>query len=131
VAELCTAFLASRFDRAIVVDLRENPVILATHDLDPPTPASLREVLLGSVVLELAGRREAYYGPSMTTTDWLRWCGILGGGVPGAMFVGGLGREGTPAFLFYADHRDTVLRPSVKDTVVLLREAAAALSAIA
>ncbi len=131
VAELCTAFLASRFDRAIVVDVRDGPVVLATHDLDAPTPASLREVLLGSVVLELAGRREAYYGPSMTTTDWLRWCGILGGGVPGAMFVGGLGREGTPAFLFYADHRDTVLRPSVKDTVVLLREAAAALSAIA
>ncbi len=131
VAELCTAFLASRFDRAIVVDLRENPVVLATHNLAPPTPTSLRDVLVGSAVLELAGRREAYYGPSMTTTDWLRWCGSLGGGVPGAMFVGGLGREGTPAFLFYADHRDTVLRPSVKDTVVLLREAAAALSAIA
>ena len=81
-------------------------------------------------ILELATRREAYYGPPLVTADWMPWFGSLGGPVPGAMFVGGLQREGQLAFLFYADHRDLALRPTVKDTVGLLREAAGSLSVI-
>ena len=133
VAELCSAFLASRFDRALVMDLRDDvPEVLAQHGLPEAAaaPLAVQQALRGGPVLELAGRREAYYGPAMTGPVWMAWFGVLGGGVPGAMFIGGLGREGAAAFLFYADHRDRVLRSSVKDTVVLLREAAAALSAI-
>ena len=133
VAELCSAFLASRFDRALVVDLRgPQPTVLAQHGVPTAmtTPTAIQLALGSGPVLELAGRREAYYGPAMAGADWMTWFGAVGGPVPGAMFVGGLGREGSTAFLFYADHKDRVLRPAVKDTVVLLREAAAALSTI-
>ena len=133
VAELCSAFLASRFDRVLIVDLREGVAEVLARSGLPETeawPSSVQQALRAGPVLELAGRREAYYGPAMTGNLWMSWFGVLGGGVPGAMFIGGLGREGAAAFLFYADHRDRVLRPAVKETVVLLREAAAALSAI-
>jgi len=92
----------------------------------PPIVNALPE----SRLLELAARREAYYGPAMMGPDWMPWFGALGGSAPGAMFVGGLQCEGRPAFVFYADQKDITLRPMVKDTVVLLREAAAALSLV-
>ncbi|HEY1097717.1 MAG TPA: serine/threonine-protein kinase [Myxococcota bacterium] len=133
VAELCVSFLASRFDRAAVLDLRAGVVVVAGHGLPQSlssTASAVAPVLPGGPVLELAARREAYYGPAMTGSSWLSWFGAVGGPVPGAVFVGGLGREGSTAFVFYADHKDRVLRPAVKDTVVLLREAAAALSEI-
>ena len=135
VGELCCAFLASRFDRVLVMDLRHHaPIALAQAQVGrsgtPSMPAIVHALQASRAVLDLAGRREAYYGPAMTGPEWMMWFGALGGSVPGAMFVGGLGREGRAAFLFYADHRDITLRPMVKDTVVLLREAAAALSVI-
>lgn len=133
VGELCSAFLVTRFDRAVAVDLRgETPILLAAAGFAvPPSPAAVAVALQNdTVVRELAGRREAYYGPALTGPAWLRWFAALGGPAPGALFVGGLGREGTPAFVFYADHKDGALRPRVKDTVILLREAAGALSTI-
>lgn len=136
VGELCCAFLASRFDRVLVADLRHHaPIVLASTQLGREgqgvaPPAVVHALQTAPMLLELAGRREAYYGPAMTTPEWMQWFGSIGGSVPGAMFVGGLGRAGQAAFLFYADHRDITLRPMVKDTVVLLREAAAALSVI-
>jgi serine/threonine protein kinase len=135
VGELCAAFLSTRFDRVLIMDLRQPlPVTMAQVHMGGRSGLSLPAVvhaLQGSrAVAELAGRREAYYGPAVTDPDWLSWFGALGGPVPGAMFVGGLGREGRAAFLFYADHKDATLRPMVKDTVILLREAAAALSAL-
>lgn len=133
VGELCAAFLVTRFDRAVVVDVRgETPIMLAAAGFAvPPSPAAVAVALQNdTVVRDLAARREAYYGPALTGPAWLRWCAALGGQAPGALFVGGLGREGTPAFVFYADHKDGALRPRVKDTVILLREAAGALSTI-
>jgi serine/threonine protein kinase len=133
VGELCAAFLVTRFDRALVVDLRgETPILLAAAGFAvPPSPAAVAVALQNdSVVRDLAARREAYYGPALTGPAWLRWFAALGGQAPGALFIGGLGREGTPAFVFYADHKDGALRPRVKDTVILLREAAGALSTI-
>lgn len=133
VGELCSAFLVTRFDRALLVDVRgEAPALVAAAGFSvPPSPAAVAVALQNdTAVRELAGRREAYYGPALTGPAWLRWFAALGGPAPGALFVGGLGREGTPAFVFYADHKDGALRPRVKDTVILLREAAGALSAI-
>jgi hypothetical protein len=133
VGELCSAFLVTRFDRALVVDVRgETPILLAAAGFAvPPSPVAVAVALQNdAVVRDLAGRREAYSGPALTGPAWLRWFAALGGPVPGALFVGGLGREGTPAFVFYADHKDGALRPRVKDTVILLREAAGALSTI-
>ncbi len=133
VGELCSAFLVTRFDRAMVVDVRgELPVVLANAGfMSPPSmPQVIVSLHTDAVVRDLAGRREAYYGPALTGPAWHRWFTALGGMAPGALFVGGLGREGTPAFIFYADHRDGALRPQVKDTVILLREAATVLSAI-
>ncbi|MDP2339559.1 MAG: serine/threonine-protein kinase [Deltaproteobacteria bacterium] len=134
VGELCCAFLVTRFDRALVMDVRGSvPLPLSTSTASgqvlamPPIVNALPDC---RGILELAGRREAYYGPAMLNADWMPWFGALGGSAPGAMFVGGLQREGKAAFLFYADHRDITLRPMVKDTVVLLREAAGALSLI-
>ena len=49
---------------------------------------------------------------------------------PGALFVATLKRDGKPAFLFYGDHKDLGLRQDVKDTVVLLREAANAFTTV-
>jgi serine/threonine protein kinase len=133
VGELCSAFLVTRFDRAMVVDVRgELPVLLATAGFSSPPsmPQLIVSLHTDAAVRDLAGRREAYYGPALTGAAWLRWFTALGGSAPGALFVGGLGREGTPAFVFFADHRDGALRPQVKDTVILLREAATVLSAI-
>jgi serine/threonine protein kinase len=133
VGELCSAFLVTRFDRALVVDIRgEAPILLGTAGFAvPPSPGIVAAALQhDAVVRDLAGRREAYYGPAPAGPAWLRWFAALGGVAPGALFVGGLGREGTPAFVFYADHKDGALRPRVKDTVILLREAAGALSTI-
>ncbi len=130
VGELCTAFLASRFERALVVDVRATePVPLGRAGF--AAPAGLAGLVASTPGLpELASRREAYYGPSISTAAWMQWYGGLGGAVPGAMFVAGLQSEGRLAFVFYADHRDVALRPDVKDTVVLLREAAGALSMV-
>ncbi len=135
VGELCCAFLVTRFDRALVIDVRAAiPMVLGSATslgatlAVPPIVHALPE---SRGLIELASRREAYYGPALHGPDWMPWFGSLGGGsAPGAMFVGGLQRDGKPAFLFYADHKDITLRPMVKDTVVLLREAAAALSLI-
>ena len=134
VGELCCAFLVTRFDRALVIDMRGSiPLPLASVTSSgallamPPIVYALPDC---QGILELATRREAYYGPPLVTADWMPWFGSLGGPVPGAMFVGGLQREGQLAFLFYADHRDLALRPTVKDTVGLLREAAGSLSVI-
>jgi serine/threonine-protein kinase len=130
VGELCTAFLASRFERALVVDVRAAvPVPLGRAGF--AAPADLPGLVATTAGLPaLAGRRDAYYGPSISSVDWMRWYGALGGAVPGAMFVAGLQSDGQLAFVFYADHRDVALRTDVKDTVVLLREAAGALSTL-
>jgi serine/threonine-protein kinase len=130
VGELCTAFLASRFERALVIDVRAaEPVPLGRAGF--AAPAGLAQLVAATPGLpELASRREAYYGPSISTAAWMHWYGALGGAVPGAMFVAGLHSEGRLSFVFYADHRDVALRPDVKDTVVLLREAAGALSTV-
>jgi hypothetical protein len=130
VGELCAAFLVSRFDRAAVLDLRaEGPVVLGVAGFS--TAAQLVHGVRGATDLcAYAARREAYYGPSIAGPDWMHWYGALGGIVPGAMFIAGLQSEGRLAFLFYADHKDVTLRPAVKDTVVLLREAAGALSLV-
>ncbi len=132
VGELCCAFLVTRFDRALVVDMRGVvPLASATASGQvlswPPIVYALPRC---QGILELATRTDAYYGPPIVNADWMPWYGSLGGSAPGAMFVGGLQREGHPAFLFYADHRDAILRPRVKDAVALLREAAVALSAV-
>jgi hypothetical protein len=130
VGELCVAFLASRFDRAVVVDVRgPAPIPLARAGVHAGVDVAAA-VVDNPTLRELASRREAHYGPSVSTPDWMRWYGSLGGGVPGAMFVAGLQSDGVPGFVFYADHRDVTLRPAIKDVVVLLREAAAALSLV-
>jgi serine/threonine-protein kinase len=128
VGELCAAFFASRFERVVVLDVRSDaPVVLARAGLsigiDVGAAAAQHPGLWA-----LGERREATYGPSLDDDDWTRWYSALGGPAPGAHFIAGLQREGALAFVFYADHRDVALRPSVKDTSVLLREAAAALS---
>jgi hypothetical protein len=130
VGELCAAFLVSRFDRAAVLDLRaEGPVVLGLAGFS--STAQLVHGVRGATDLcAYAARREAYYGPSIAGPDWMHWYGALGGIVPGAMFIAGLQSEGRLAFLFYADHKDVTLRANVKDTVVLLREAAGALSLV-
>jgi serine/threonine protein kinase len=133
VGELCSAFLQTRFDRVLIVDLRQTmPIVLAQSSLGsssgPSMPAIVYALQNTDTVVPLAARREAYYGPVFSTPPWMAWFGALGGSMPGAMFVGGLGREGRAAYLFYADHKDVTLRPMVKDTVILLREAATALS---
>jgi hypothetical protein len=81
-------------------------------------------------VQEMLVRRDAYYGAALTTPDWLALFRSLGGPLPGAVFVATLKRDGKPAFIFYGDHRDLALRQDVKDTFVLLREAANAFSAV-
>ncbi len=133
VGDLCAAFLVTRFDRCLVIDMRGMvPVLLGAASSSPTlaAPPIVHALLQSRGVMELASRREAYYGPALVGPDWMPWFGALGGAAPGALFVGGLQREGRPAFIFYADHREITLRPMVKDTVVLLREAAAALSLI-
>ncbi len=135
VGELCSAFLQTRFDRVLIMDVGSDvPMALAWANLDAPhgqsMPAIVKVLQSTHAVVDMAGRREAYYGPALTGPEWMAWFGALGGSVPGAVFVGGLGREGKAAFLFYADHKLATLRPMVKDTVILLREAAAALSGI-
>ncbi len=131
VAELCVAFLATRFDRAVVADMRDAlPQMLASSGLVDPGgfPAA---VLRSQGLREMLLRRDAYYGAALSTPDWLGFFRALGGAMPGALFVATLKRDGRPAFLFYGDHRDLALRPDVKDTVVLLREAANAFGAVA
>ena len=134
VGELCCAFLVTRFDRCLVMDVRGIVPLPLSSSTSSGQPLAMPPIVHALPdcrgILELAGRREAYYGPAMMNGDWMPWFGALGGSAPGAMFVGGLQRDGKPAFLFYADHRDITLRPMVKDTVVLLREAAGALSLI-
>jgi hypothetical protein len=127
VGELCVAFLASRFDRVVVVDVR-GPAPLALARAGLHASIDVGAAVSGNATLrELAARREAQYGPSSSAADWMAWYGALGGTVPGAMFVAGLKSDGVPGFVFYADHKDVALRPS-KDIIVLLREAAAALT---
>jgi serine/threonine-protein kinase len=130
VAELCVAFLATRFDRVVVADGRETvPQVLASSGVADPRgfPAA---VMRSPGVQEMLVRRDAYYGAALTTPDWLSFFRALGGPLPGAVFVATLKRDGKPAFVFYGDHRDLALRQDVKDTVVLLREAANAFSAV-
>jgi serine/threonine-protein kinase len=130
VGELCVAFLASRFDRVVVVDVR-GPVPLALARAGLHASIDVAAAVSGNATLrELAARREAHYGPSSSAADWMAWYALLGGTVPGAMFVAGLQSDGVPGFVFYADHKGVALRPS-KDIVVLLREAAAALTLVA
>lgn len=127
VAELAVAFLATRFDRCFVADLRGGVQVLAAHGLTDVSvvPGAIARC---TSMRELLGRKDAFYGASVTSPDWLQFFRAFGGHMPGALFVGTLKREGQPAFLFYGDHRDLHLRPDVRDTVVLLREAAAAFS---
>ncbi len=127
VAELAVAFLATRFDRCFVADLRGGVQVLAAHGLTDVSaiPGAIARC---AGMRELLGRKDAFYGATVTSPDWLQFFRAFGGHMPGALFVGTLKREGQPAFLFYGDHRDLHLRPDVRDTVVLLREAAAAFS---
>ena len=130
VAELCVAFLATRFDRVVIADLRDQaPQVLATSGLVDPRafPAA---VIRGQGMQEMLVRRDAYYGAAMSSPDWLGYFRALGGSLPGALFVATLKRDGKPAFLFYGDHKDLGLRQDVKDTVVLLREAANAFTTV-
>ncbi len=130
VGELCVAFLASRFERVVVVDVRNDvPVVLARAGL--ATGVDLTKAMRDHPGLRAYGaEREAYYGPALDGPDWSRWYSALGGVVPGASFIAGLRSDEALAFVFYADHRENGLRPAVNDTVVLLREAAAALSSL-
>jgi hypothetical protein len=131
VAELCVAFLATRFDRVVVADARESaPRILASSGVVDKNGFAAA-VMNGSGMQEMLKRRDAYYGGAAGTADWLAFFRQLGGAVPGAIFVATLKLDGRPAFLFYGDHRDLGLRQDVKDTVVLLREAANAFSTVA
>ncbi|MCC7070017.1 MAG: serine/threonine protein kinase [Deltaproteobacteria bacterium] len=127
VAELAVAFLATRFDRCFVADLRGGVQVLAAHGI-PDVSAIPGAIARCAGMRELLGRKDAFYGASVTSTDWLHFFRAFGGHMPGALFVGTLKREAQPAFLFYGDHRDLHLRPDVRDTVGLLREAAAAFS---
>jgi serine/threonine protein kinase len=130
VAELCVAFLATRFDRAAVLDLRDRgPQLLAATGI-AEAPALPGAVLRCAGLREMLPRRDAYYGPSIGTPDWLGFFRSLGGHMPGALFVATLKRDGAPAFLFYGDHRDLALRPDVRDAVLLLKDAAAAFSIV-
>jgi hypothetical protein len=128
VAELAVAFLATRFDRTFVVDFRTGVAAvqasLGINDIGGVPGAVARCQSLQEMLL----RRDAYYGPAIASPDWLAFFRTLGGSLPGAVFVGALKREGRAAFFFYGDHRDLALKPDVKDAVVLMREAAAALS---
>ena len=130
VAELCVAFMATRFDRVVIADARDGvPHVLASSGIVDPrgfAPAVMRS----PGVQEMLVRRDAYYGAALTTQDWLAFFRALAGPLPGAVFVATLKREGKPAYVFYGDHRDLALRQDVKDTVVLLREAANAFSAV-
>ncbi len=130
VGELCVAFLASRFDRVVVVDVRSTePIALGWVGVG--TLDDLSWAVGGHADLHtLSERRDAYYGPALATEGWRSWYATLGGSVPGAMFVGGLNSDGMTSFVVYADHRETSLRPGIKDVVVVLKEAAAALSLI-
>lgn len=125
VAELAVAFLATRFDRCFVADLRGGTQVLAAHGLVDPSVISGAIARCASMQ-ELLGRKDAFYGATVTSPDWLQFFRAFGGHMPGALFVGTLKREGRPAVLFYGDHRDLNLRPDVRDTVVLLRDTAAA-----
>lgn len=127
VAELSVAFLATRFDRCFVADLRGSARVLSSLGFVDATtiPAAVARC---QGLLDLLGRKDAFYGATATTPDWLHFFRALGGQMPGALFVATLKREAQPAFLFYGDHRDLNLRPDVRDTVVLLREAASAFS---
>jgi hypothetical protein len=127
VAELCVAFLATRFDRAVVGDTR-GPLLLASAGVAEP-PTFFSAVGTCSGMQDMLVRRDAYYGGALASPDWLSFFRTLGGALPGAMFVATLKREGAPAYLFYGDHRDPHLRSDVRDAVVLLREAARAFSA--
>jgi hypothetical protein len=130
VAELAVAFLATRFDRTFVVDMRGGtPQVLASlgiADLGGIPGAVLRCQSLQEMLL----RKDAYYGPAIASPDWLSFFRTLSGSLPGAVFVGALKREGAAAFFFYGDHRDMALRQDVKDTVTLMREAAGAFSSV-
>jgi hypothetical protein len=136
VAELSVAFLATRFDRAVVADLRNRNVLASTGIVDGN--AFLSAVLMSSSMHEMLLRKDAFYGATPNTPDWMGFFrraifgGVQTGGaassLPGAMFIATLKRDGAPAFLFYGDHRDVSLRSDVKDAVILLREAANAFS---
>jgi hypothetical protein len=118
VGELCVAFLSTRFDRTFVIDMRSGaPQVLASTGVNDPggvPGAVVRCQSLGEMLL----RKDAYYGAAIASPDWLALFRTLGGSLPGAVFVGALKR----------DHRDMNLHPEVKDTVVLMREAASAFS---
>jgi serine/threonine protein kinase len=138
VAELSVAFLATRFDRAVVADLRNRNVLASTGIVDGE--AFLGAVLMSSSMHEMLLRKDAFYGATPNTPDWMSFFrravfgGVQTGGaassLPGAMFIATLKRDGAPAFLFYGDHRDVSLRSDVKDAVILLREAANAFSLV-
>ncbi len=132
VAELCCAFLVTRFDRALVLDLQGcQPLALASSTSSGeilPMAAVVAVWPECGAVTALSRRREPYAGPALLESDWLRWFEALGGWAPGAMFGAGHQRDGEPTFFFYADHRTAPPPTTTKDTLVLLREAAAALS---
>ncbi len=139
IGELCVAFLASRFDRALVANLQVNQVLAATGIADGA--GFLAAAQRSSSMREMWGRRDAFYGATPQTPDWLTFfrAALLGnvhtGGatsqLPGALLVATLKRDGAPAFLFYGDHKDLALRSDVSDAVTLLREAANAFSLVA
>jgi hypothetical protein len=130
VAELAVAFLATRFDRTFVVDMRGGtPQVLASLSI-PDVGGIPGAVIRCQSLREMLLRKDAYYGPAIASPDWLGFFRTLSGSLPGAVFVGALKREGAAAFFFYGDHRDMTLRPDVKDTVTLMREAAGAFSSV-
>jgi hypothetical protein len=127
VADVAVQFLLTRFARAFVVDLRELPVqILAAGGFVVAERFAL--VVGGNNTLrQIVVRREAFFGAPPLTPDWLALGNALGGS--GALvFVGGLVADGAPSWLFYADSLDATPTGDVKDLLVLLREAAGALS---
>ncbi len=130
VAQACAAFLASRFDRAVVFDLRGTPRTLASSNLLGKDDAAY--LLSGAAgLLRLAGSGQIAYGPAHTAEGWEDFHRRLSGRTPGGALIAALSAEGHPALLIYADHDRAELFADLRDVTRLLREAAAALSLLA
>ena len=129
VAAACVAFLASRFDRVLVVDVREAPRLLGATGA--PALADLG-ALLGAAqgLLADASSGRIVYGPARSGGGWEAWHARLSGRPPGGVLVGALSLDGLPALLVYADHDRRDLYTDLKDVARLLREAAASLGVV-
>jgi predicted Ser/Thr protein kinase len=138
VGELAVAYLTRTFERAFVVDASTTHAAVLHSNFAPTVQQEVLASLLSSkTLMRAAGGQDAYYGPPLLPDDvesdvadadaTRRFFRALSP-VPGAMFLGGLTRQGTTPFIFYADQRDPVLKSDARDSVSLLRAAAKAFS---